>query len=90
MCKKRCKKTKKYLKDVKKDVYYWYQQKGNSMKYRELAELMKSAGWVFERNGKGSHKIWRKDKQIIPIPDHGSKEINPGLVKAIIKQAGIR
>ena len=60
------------------------------MKYRELAELMKSAGWVFERNGKGSQKIWRKDKQIIPIPDHGSKEINPGLVKAIIKQAGIR
>ena len=60
------------------------------MKYRELAELMKAAGWDFERNGKGSHRVWRKGNRIIPIPDHGSKEINPGLVKAIKKQAGLK
>lgn len=60
------------------------------MKYRELTELLKVAGWEFERNGKGSHKVWRKGNLIIPVPDHGGKEINPGLVKAIKKQAGIK
>ena len=61
------------------------------MNYNELTKLMKQAGWYFYRNGKGSHKIWRhpdrEDK--VPIPDHGSKEINPTLVKTIKKQTGI-
>ena len=62
------------------------------MKYRELAELMEEAGWYFERNGTGSHRIWRHPQKDfpIPIPDHGSKEINPGLVKGIKKKAGIK
>ena len=62
------------------------------MNYNELTKLMKDAGWRFDRNGKGSHKIWvhpnRPNK--IPVPDHGSKEINPGLVRGIKKQAGIK
>ena len=62
------------------------------MNYNELARLMKKAGWQFDRNGKGSHKIWRHPERQyqIPIPDHGSKKIKPNLVRAIIKQAGIQ
>ena len=62
------------------------------MNYNELVRLMKKAGWQFDRNGKGSHKIWRHPERQyqIPIPDHGSKEIKPNLVRAIIKQAGIQ
>ena len=62
-----------------------------SMNYNELTKLLKEAGWQFTRNGKGSHKIWRNPdcQRQIPIPDHGSKEIKPNLVKAILKQAGI-
>lgn len=62
------------------------------MNYNELAKLMKNAGWQFDRNGKGSHKIWRHPERQyqIPIPDHGSKEIKPNLVRAVIKQAGIQ
>lgn len=62
------------------------------MNYSELAKLMKKAGWQFDRNGKGSHKIWRHPERQyqIPIPDHGSKEIKPNLVRAIIKQTGIQ
>ena len=62
------------------------------MNYNELAKLMKNAGWQFDRNGKGSHKIWRHPERQyqIPIPDYGSKEIKPNLVRAIIKQAGIQ
>ena len=55
-------------------------------------ELLKEAGWQFYRNTKGSHKIWKHpDRQNrIPIPDHGSKEINPNLVETIKKQAGLK
>lgn len=62
------------------------------MNYNELAKLMKQAGWHFDRNGKGSHKIWRHPEKSNPItiPDHGSKEINPGLVRGIKRQAGIK
>lgn len=34
------------------------------MNYSELAKLMKQAGWHFERNGKGSHKVWRHPDRI--------------------------
>ncbi len=62
------------------------------MNYNELAKLMKQAGWYFDRNGKGSHKIWKHPERPNPItiPDHGSKEINPGLVRGIKRQAGIK
>lgn len=62
------------------------------MNYHELTELMKAAGWRFYREGDGSHKVWRhpeKPNQII-VPFHGSKEIDPGLVRGIKKQAGIK
>ncbi len=61
------------------------------MNYNELTKLMKQVGWRFYRNGNGSHKIWihpaREDQ--ISVPDHGSKEIKPSLVKGIRKQTGI-
>lgn len=61
------------------------------MNYNELTKLMKEAGWRFERNGKGSHKIWsHPERQYqIPVPDHGSKELKPNLVRGVRKQAGI-
>ncbi|MBP5638359.1 MAG: type II toxin-antitoxin system HicA family toxin [Victivallales bacterium] len=61
------------------------------MNYNELTKLMKAAGWQFDRTGKGSHIIWKhpERKNKIPVPDHGSKEIKPSLVKLIKKQAGI-
>ena len=31
--------------------------KGTAMNYSELTKLMEKAGWQFERDGKGSHKI---------------------------------
>ena len=61
------------------------------MNYAELTKLLKKAGWYLDREGKGSHKIWRHPEREyqIPIPDHGSKEIKPNLVRGIKKQAGI-
>jgi len=62
------------------------------MNYKELAKLMEKAGWHFERNGNGSHKMWRHPdrRDPIAIPDHGAKEIKPGLLRGIKRQAGIK
>lgn len=62
------------------------------MNYKELTELMKAAGWQFDRQAKGSHEIWKKPGQPgqITVPNHGSKEIKPRLVKGIKNQAGIK
>jgi len=62
------------------------------MNYNELTKLMKAAGWWFERTGNGSHMIWRHPEKPnqITVPFHGSKEIDPGLVKGIKRQAGIK
>ena len=78
VCRKRC-------------ILMTSKNQGAAMNYSELAKLLKLAGWYFERNGKGSHKIWRHPGRLyqIPVPDHGSKEIKPALVRAIKKQAGI-
>lgn len=62
------------------------------MNYGELTKLMKDAGWKFERSGKGSHMMWSHPERnyLISVPYHGSKEIDPGLVRGIKKQAGLK
>jgi len=57
----------------------------------ELIVKLKAAGWVFERNGKGSHKIFRNPNYAypLPVPCHKGKEIHPGLLRRIMKDAGL-
>lgn len=61
------------------------------MKYNELHRLLKKEGWLNERQS-GSHIILvhpnKKEKLI--VPNHSSKEVKKGLLKAILKQAGIK
>jgi len=62
------------------------------MKYKDLAKLVKKVGWKEVRQ-KGSHVIFKhdtiKNPSILVIPNHGSKELGKGLVRKILKQAGI-
>lgn len=69
----------------------FYYKIGTAMNYNELVKLLKQAGWRFYRSGKGSHQIWQHPERQnkLAVPDHGSKEIDPGLVRGIKKQAGI-
>lgn len=63
------------------------------MKCSELLRLLKKAGWIIIREGKGSHKILsHPDKPgiIITFPDHGSDEMGKGLAEKIKKQAGLK
>lgn len=62
------------------------------MKCSELLRLLKKAGWIIIREGKGSHKILShpyKPGIIITFPDHGSDEMGKGLAEKIKKQAGL-
>ena len=58
------------------------------MNYRELEKILKANGWFFLRSGKGSHMIWCHEKAAvpIPIPNHGSKELNVSLTKGLVKK----
>lgn len=57
------------------------------MRYRDLAKIAEKNGWKVLRQGKGSHVIWihPKASSVLPIPNHGSKELNPKLTKALLK-----
>lgn len=60
------------------------------MKSSELLRILKKDGW-FEVRQKGSHMIMRhptKPDQLT-VPYHASKEVGKGILKALLKQAGI-
>ncbi len=59
------------------------------MKCNEFIRLIKKNGWVFIRQGKGSHEIWGKDGKLEPIPNHGSKEMPKGLELSLRKKMGL-
>jgi len=59
------------------------------MKYSEFIREIKKKGWVFQRQGKGSHEIYEKDGKSISIPNHGSREIPTGLEKNLRKEMGL-
>lgn len=61
------------------------------MKARELVKLVESRGWVFQKQ-EGSHMIFKHPdfQRLLPIPNHGSKDLGKGLVQKILKQAGLR
>jgi mRNA interferase HicA len=60
------------------------------MKYSELFRLLRREGW-YEARQKGSHVILQHPTKSVQltVPNHGSKEVKKGLLKAILKQAGI-
>jgi predicted RNA binding protein YcfA (HicA-like mRNA interferase family) len=62
------------------------------MKASDFVKLIEKQGWVFEREGKGSHIIYKhkNEKHIISVPFHGSKDIPKGLLNKLKKQAGIK
>jgi predicted RNA binding protein YcfA (HicA-like mRNA interferase family) len=61
------------------------------MKYAELIRKLKRMGCHMTRYGAGSHEIWRNpatSKQV-PIPNHRSKDIGPGLLSSILRELDI-
>jgi mRNA interferase HicA len=59
------------------------------MKSSEFHRLVKKNGWEVVRVA-GSHYMYQKNGQTIPVPYHGSKEIGEGLRKTLVKQMGLK
>ena len=61
------------------------------MKYSELFRILSNEGWIIIRQS-GGHTIMEhpEKKGKIIIPYHSGKEVKKDLLKAIIKQTGIK
>jgi predicted RNA binding protein YcfA (HicA-like mRNA interferase family) len=58
--------------------------------YREVARRLRSFGFQFDRQGPGSHEIWRHSAtgRKVTIPHH-SGDMAEGTLRAILREAGI-
>lgn len=56
----------------------------------EVVKALKRVGFVFRRQT-GSHVILRhpESKVTVPVPVHGGKDLPPGTLRAIIRDAGL-
>ncbi|MEW5985432.1 MAG: type II toxin-antitoxin system HicA family toxin [Chloroflexota bacterium] len=61
-----------------------------ALTYRDIVKRLRKLGFVFYRQGKGSHEIWRHpDGRWTTIPRHGSKVISRRTMKSILDDIGI-
>mgnify|MGYP003382719721 CR=1 FL=1 len=58
--------------------------------YREVVARLRQAGFVFDRQAKGSHEIWYNPAthQRTTVPNHPGS-IPRGALRAIIREAGL-
>ncbi len=57
---------------------------------KKLCKILEENGWFLTRV-KGSHHVYVKEGEpnMIVVPVHANKEIKTGLLKAILKSAGL-
>jgi len=62
-----------------------------SLKPHEVIKRLKRAGFVFDRQAKGSHEIWYNPvtRRRTVVPNHPGKALPKGTLRAIITQAGL-
>jgi len=60
--------------------------------WSELIRLLKQHGFEELRAGKGSHRqFWNpRTKRVVTIAVHTKREVGPGLLNRILKDAGIK
>lgn len=58
---------------------------------QQLAHELNIRGWSFARNGRGSHVQFKKigNDRLITVPVHGSRPLPIGLLRKILRDAGI-
>ena len=58
---------------------------------RDVINKLKKAGFLFDRQAKGSHEIWYNPvtKRRTTIPNHPGVDMAKGTLRAIIKQMGL-
>ncbi|MGH9649278.1 MAG: type II toxin-antitoxin system HicA family toxin [Terriglobales bacterium] len=62
----------------------------SGFKYREVARRLRTFGFHFDRNGPGSHEIWRHPVTGRKVtPPHHARDMAEGTLRAILREAGI-
>jgi predicted RNA binding protein YcfA (HicA-like mRNA interferase family) len=61
------------------------------MKVREVIRLLEKHGWK-ELRSKGSHRHFKHPERehLITVPGNAGKELAPGTLNAILKEAGLK
>jgi predicted RNA binding protein YcfA (HicA-like mRNA interferase family) len=61
-----------------------------AMTYREVIRQLRAAGFVFDRQAKGSHEIWfnPQNRRRVTVPNHPG-DLACGTLLAIIRQTGL-
>jgi len=59
-------------------------------KYRDVVHRLRAFGFVFDRQGAGSHELWRQEAsgRKVTVPHH-SRDMPEGTLRAILREAGI-
>lgn len=63
----------------------------SSLPVLKPSDVIRKAGFVFDRRAKGSHEIWYNagtHKRTV-VPNHPGKDIPKGTLRAIIQQIGL-
>ncbi len=62
------------------------------MTAQQFVKLIEKSGWYFEREGKGSHKIYKHAnfQNPISVPFHGKNDLGKGLLNKLKKEAGVK
>ncbi len=60
------------------------------MTYREVVHRLRVAGFVFDRQAKGSHEIWYNPQthRRTTVPHHPGN-LSRGTLRAIVREAGL-
>ena len=60
-----------------------------SLSGKDFARLLESRGWVLLRS-RGSHFMYQKEGHpLLVVPVHGHQALRPGLLKCLLKDAGL-
>ncbi len=62
-----------------------------SLTAREVIHVLRAAGFVFDRQAKGSHEIWYnpETRRRVTVPNHPGRPIARGTLMAIIRESGL-
>ena len=57
--------------------------------YKDVIKKLKSAGFIYDRNAKGSHEVWyHPEKKLRTTVTNHPGTLSKGVVRAIIRQIG--
>jgi len=61
-----------------------------TLNQKKAVKLLEKNGWMRTSGGKHQVKMTKEGRRPITLPQHKGRDYPPGLVSAILKQAGLR